>query len=182
MVDRTEQKFLDAALKLFAEYGYKGATTRSIADKAGFNELTLFRKFKNKKNLFDRVLFSKQEDVLEKFNLILLDDDFEDPRDFFGALICHLIKLMEENYDYVKLFLNEKTQMSESVIEKFINHLGEHIEKKFPNDKIDYKVLSFDIFSFVYFIVFDKLQGRTFLDHKKTIFKFIDHQVLLIQS
>jgi AcrR family transcriptional regulator len=31
MVDNTEQKIMDAALKLFAKYGYKGATTRIIA-------------------------------------------------------------------------------------------------------------------------------------------------------
>ena len=31
MVDKTEQKILDAALKIFAEKGYKGATTRGIA-------------------------------------------------------------------------------------------------------------------------------------------------------
>lgn len=46
MADETKQKILDAALKIFAEKGYKGATTMSIAEEAGFSEKTLFRKFK----------------------------------------------------------------------------------------------------------------------------------------
>jgi len=34
-----EQKFLDAALKIFAEKGYKGATTVTIAKEAGFRRV-----------------------------------------------------------------------------------------------------------------------------------------------
>jgi AcrR family transcriptional regulator len=52
MVNKTEQKIMDAALKVFARKGYKGATTRAIAYESGFNELTLFRKFKTKKKSF----------------------------------------------------------------------------------------------------------------------------------
>ncbi len=54
MIDETSQKIMDSALKLFARYGYKGASAKAIAVDAGFNELTLFRKFKTKKNLLER--------------------------------------------------------------------------------------------------------------------------------
>ena len=56
MIDETERKLLDAALKIFSKKGYTDATTIAIADEAGFNEKTLFRKFKTKKNLYDQVL------------------------------------------------------------------------------------------------------------------------------
>ncbi len=59
MVDKTEQKILDVALKEFAEEGYVGARTRIIAEKSGFSEMTLFRKFKTKENLFNMVLNKK---------------------------------------------------------------------------------------------------------------------------
>ena len=44
-MDKTERKILDAALKIFAERGYDGAKTKLIAEKSGFTEMTLFRKF-----------------------------------------------------------------------------------------------------------------------------------------
>ena len=45
---------MEADLKFFSENGYAGARTRLIAEKAGFSEMTLFRKFKTKENLFKK--------------------------------------------------------------------------------------------------------------------------------
>jgi AcrR family transcriptional regulator len=41
-------QLLDAAARLYAEAGYRGATTRRIALQAGVNEITLFRHFGSK--------------------------------------------------------------------------------------------------------------------------------------
>ena len=41
-------QLLDAAVRLYAEAGYRGATTRRIAEEAGVNEITLFRQFGSK--------------------------------------------------------------------------------------------------------------------------------------
>ena len=41
-------KLLNAAARLYAEAGYRGATTRRIASEAGVNEITLFRQFGSK--------------------------------------------------------------------------------------------------------------------------------------
>ena len=53
----TEQRILEAALKIFASEGYTGATTRRIAEEANVAEVTLFRKFQSKENLLREVLF-----------------------------------------------------------------------------------------------------------------------------
>ena len=42
------EQLLDAAVRLYAEAGYHGATTRRIASAAGVNEITLFRHFGSK--------------------------------------------------------------------------------------------------------------------------------------
>jgi AcrR family transcriptional regulator len=47
----TAAEILAAAAALFAERGYAGATTRAIADRAGVNEVTLFRRFESKAGL-----------------------------------------------------------------------------------------------------------------------------------
>ncbi len=49
--EETRQRILRAALDLFSEVGYTRATTRAIADRAGINEVTLFRHFGSKKEL-----------------------------------------------------------------------------------------------------------------------------------
>lgn len=45
------EKLLEAAARVFAETGYRGATTRRIAQEAGVNEVTLFRHFGSKAEL-----------------------------------------------------------------------------------------------------------------------------------
>ena len=47
----TYNEILAAAAELFGERGYKGTTTRAIAERAGVNEVTVFRRFKNKRGV-----------------------------------------------------------------------------------------------------------------------------------
>ena len=58
MPEPTRQQLLDAAAKVYAEVGFRGATTRRIAEVAGVNEVTLFRTFGSKANLIDEVIRS----------------------------------------------------------------------------------------------------------------------------
>jgi AcrR family transcriptional regulator len=51
----TQAKILDAALRLFAQRGYGGTTTRDLAQAAGVAEGTLFRHFENKKAILVEV-------------------------------------------------------------------------------------------------------------------------------
>lgn len=51
----SRQKLLEAAMRVFAEAGFRGATTRKIAEAAGVNEVTLFRQFKSKTALINEV-------------------------------------------------------------------------------------------------------------------------------
>lgn len=54
--DETRERILEAAAGEFARKGYARATTREMAAAAGVNEVTLFRHFGNKRNLFDAVI------------------------------------------------------------------------------------------------------------------------------
>ena len=47
----TANEILAAAAELFGQRGYKGTTTRAIAERAGVNEVTVFRRFKNKQGV-----------------------------------------------------------------------------------------------------------------------------------
>ena len=52
-------RILDAAARVYAEAGFRGATTRRIADEAQVNEITIFRQFGSKAALIDEVLRSR---------------------------------------------------------------------------------------------------------------------------
>ena len=54
--DDTRQRILHAAAQVFADEGYARATTRALAAAAGVNEVTLFRHFGSKENLFAAVI------------------------------------------------------------------------------------------------------------------------------
>jgi len=49
---RTKQKLLDAALEAFSENGFKGTSTRNIADRAGVHHPLITYHFKNKDELW----------------------------------------------------------------------------------------------------------------------------------
>ncbi|MBV7331493.1 TetR/AcrR family transcriptional regulator [Chloroflexi bacterium TSY] len=58
----SDEAILEKAMEVIIEQGYTGATTKQIAAAAGINELTLFRRFENKKNL---VLAAARREVEE---------------------------------------------------------------------------------------------------------------------
>ena len=54
----TREAILSAALEAYSKYGFRGATTRRIAEIAGVNEVTLFRHFGSKKTLLGEAIRS----------------------------------------------------------------------------------------------------------------------------
>jgi outer membrane protein len=56
MSEPTRQHLIDAAARVYADVGFRGATTRRIADEAGVNEVTLFRLFGSKAALIEEAI------------------------------------------------------------------------------------------------------------------------------
>ncbi|WP_243093927.1 TetR/AcrR family transcriptional regulator [Thermus thalpophilus] len=54
--DPLEARLLQAALELLAERGYRGATTKEVARRAGVSEVTLFRRFGSKEALLRKAV------------------------------------------------------------------------------------------------------------------------------
>ena len=72
----TEDKILKVALELFSKYGYSGVSTKQIARESSVNEVTIFRKFESKSNLFQQVItrYAKEGNVIEKLKSELTGD------------------------------------------------------------------------------------------------------------
>jgi AcrR family transcriptional regulator len=58
-----ETKIFSTALDILISHGYEGATTQKIADFAGVNEVTLFRKYGSKAGLFEKVIEHQLSDT-----------------------------------------------------------------------------------------------------------------------
>ncbi|MEP6834513.1 MAG: helix-turn-helix domain-containing protein [Gemmatimonas sp.] len=71
-------KILEAARRIYSQFGWRGATTRRIAEAAGVNEVTLFRQFGNKEALLGAVMSdSAAHNALPPFPLVPTDPELE---------------------------------------------------------------------------------------------------------
>ena len=180
MPEETSEIILNAALKIFAEEGYVGAKTRIIAKEAGFSEMTLFRKFKSKENLFDRVLFEQKEQILREIHTILKENKIEDPIMSLSYLIRQIYKLIEDNFPFISIYINENRRMSECILDEFIIHLAEEIELRYPKINLNTKILAFNILSFLYMLVFDKYKNYSIINHEEALNELIDYLITIL--
>jgi len=81
MARDTEARILDAAAELIAERGYAATTTRAIAQCAGVNEVTVFRRFENKAGVL-RALAERWRETMAAAVVPALPD----PEDTHGTL------------------------------------------------------------------------------------------------
>lgn len=178
-MDDTSQKIIDATMALIRDKGYVATTTKDIAHLAGVNECTLFRKFKNKKDivlsgiaqekwranitpeLFQNVIWELQPD-LEMFMTAYMDRITPD----FVNLSIGL--RAPQLYD-------ETAPMIMKVPQAFISSLIEYFEKMEQLGKIghmDFESLAMTIFSSTFGYTFLKSsfhQELTSLDREQFI-------------
>jgi TetR/AcrR family transcriptional regulator len=181
MTNATEQKILDAALKIFSQKGYDGAKTKIIAKESGFSEVTLFKKFKTKKNLYDIVVMQNIEKIKGNFSSVLKSYKFESSKDFLRVFINDLMKICDDNFEVIHLITEEASKPSEPAMNEWISLLSEYLEKNIKNNKINYPIFTVTILSFILLIIGDKYRGRTLFSPEEAIEKFIDNSFLCIQ-
>lgn len=95
---------LEAARDLFSKKGFKAVTTRELAKKANVNEVTIFRHFKNKENLFEQVI-SYSTSKPKPANYI--DENEEDLKQFLFGIAKMLKTIFTDNIDIFKIELLE---------------------------------------------------------------------------
>src|SRR5881409_2941032 len=90
MAPEIRSRILAAAARVYAQYGFRGATTRLIANEAGVNEVTLFRTFGSKSALLEAVLMQHHETMPE----VVLDANADDlEQELTGWIHTHIEKV-----------------------------------------------------------------------------------------
>ncbi len=115
--DRRNQ-ILEAALKVFAEKGFKGATNQEIATKADISPGLIYRYFKNKEDL----LFSILEDRVAPGNFPLpLEQMQAFPPEQVMPMLAHYGLSRLDNQDTINIF---KVFVGEAVYSEHIRALA----------------------------------------------------------
>ncbi len=91
-MDATEERLLAAAREVFDEEGFRGATTRKIAARAGVNEVTLFRHFATKEELIGAAL---ERGHREAVGWLRSNGLPQEPRDLDAELRPYLLMVLE---------------------------------------------------------------------------------------
>jgi AcrR family transcriptional regulator len=109
--DRREQ-ILGVARQLFAKQGFRGTTTRQIADQAQVNEAILFRHFRSKEALYWAVLDELSRQRNNRGNLQALISERARSNGtpgadekFFAAVAEGLLERSRRDPNFIRLFL-----------------------------------------------------------------------------
>lgn len=153
-MDDTSQKIIDATMSLVRDKGYVATTTKDIAHLAGVNECTLFRKFKNKKDI---VLNGVAQ---EKWRANVIPEAFQDVRwelapDLEMFMTTYMDRITPE---FVNLSIglrapqlyDETAPLIMKIPQAFISSLINYLEKMEQLGKMahmDFESLAMTIFS-----------------------------------
>jgi AcrR family transcriptional regulator len=105
-------RILDAAKKIYAQHGFRGATTRLIAIEAGVNEVTLFRTFGSKAALFDALMQGQvaQSPIPE------LPDNPVDPEHEMTVWCASVLAHLRENGAMIRTSFGEIEERPEAAV------------------------------------------------------------------
>ena len=129
----TQKKLLDAALEAFSENGFKGTSTRDIADRAGVHHPLITYHFKNKEELW-RAAANR---VFSKFSASLLQAreaaDGQKPRERMASMIRAYVHYAAKNPALHKLMLQESSRESSRLdwlVQTHLRPLSEAVVKE----------------------------------------------------
>jgi AcrR family transcriptional regulator len=109
--EETRERILKATAKLIIEQGYARTSTRAIAAEAGVNEVTLFRHFGSKENLFHEMV-EKNSKLSQLTDTMMkpLTGDYRQDMHHIGQIF---MKVMMDRSDVIRMILCEAAHFPE---------------------------------------------------------------------
>ncbi len=170
--DRRKQ-IIEAALSVFVEKGFNGTTTLEIAKASKVSEVTLFRYFSSKQEIFIEgvkpILIGTLEGSLS-FSSELSDQAK------LEYILYERILLISSHYKVIKLILSETSLLKELGNESFVHTILQILKKMLnqigvPINDSDFalRILMGSLLSFLYMPEIDEKKIKEFV-HKIVIF------------
>ena len=111
--DDTSEKIIKATLVVVKREGIEKATTKKIAAEAGFNELTIFRKFETKGNLIEATKEYHLKILTDKLEEILDFSEDESIEEFLRISFFGILNLEEDDFSILKVAMEEVRNIPE---------------------------------------------------------------------
>lgn len=132
-------QILRTAMSVFAQRGFRGTTTKELAQAAGVSEAMVFRHFATKEELYSAILDHKAcyENVMDPFHVV--GDVLEQGNDraVFERLALNALDHHDCDPEFQRLLLHsalEGHELAQMFWEKFVRHvyefLGEYIKRR----------------------------------------------------
>jgi AcrR family transcriptional regulator len=121
-------QILRVAMRLFAQCGFGGTTTKEIAHAAGVSEAMVFRHFATKEELYSAILDHKacSGDELDPCHLLADAVEQKDDRAVFEKLALHALEHHESDPEFQRLLLHsalEGHELAQMFWEKFVRRV-----------------------------------------------------------
>ena len=105
--ENTEEKIMRATFKVVQREGLQKATTKKIAAEAGVNEVTIFRKFENKKNLIETTQKFYMDTLINKLNETFDYDEDEGIEEYLKKCFNGILEYSEDDFKVIGVALQE---------------------------------------------------------------------------
>ena len=135
--EQRRRQIMRAAMKLFAQQGFEGTTTRHIAERAHVNEAIIFRHFPRKEDLYWAILENKCHRTEEHGDLESQLESKGDDRQVFAAIARDILEHNTRDPSLSRLLLFsalENHRLSHRFIRTFVDEycevLAHHIRKR----------------------------------------------------
>ncbi|MCM3903619.1 MAG: TetR/AcrR family transcriptional regulator [Pyrinomonadaceae bacterium] len=130
--DKRRLQILRVAVSLFAHEGFRGTTTKKIAQAAGVSEAMVFRHYANKEDLYTAILDHKacSGDAINPELMVADALKRKDDRAVFEGLAFGALEHHESDPEFQRLLLHsalEGHQLAQMFFEKFVRRVYEFL-------------------------------------------------------
>jgi len=122
------ERILATATELFARFGYNGVSTRDVASAAHVNEVTVYRHFPRKHDLYLAVLESELQQLRFRGDLLARIAEAADGRAALSCAFDLLTKTLMHRPEILRLLQYSALELNETFDPLVRKHLGELIE------------------------------------------------------
>jgi len=123
-----EERILSTAAALFAQFGYNGVSTREIASSAEVNEVTLYRHYPRKRDLYLAVLSAELNRVQLRGELLTRLAEAQNGRTALACAFELVSTTLLQQPKLVRLLGFSALESSEDINPLLRRHLGELVE------------------------------------------------------
>ncbi|MGB6190980.1 MAG: TetR/AcrR family transcriptional regulator [Terracidiphilus sp.] len=124
----TENRILTTAAALFSQFGYNGVSTREIAASAEVNEVTIYRHFPRKRDLYLAVLSTELQRVHLRGDLLTGLAEAQSARAALEGAFSLICKALLQQPQLLRLLGFSVLELGEDLDPLLRLHLGEMVE------------------------------------------------------